>query len=137
MDDATYNPIASDAESIKTVATEELLPEDLARIAANIAALVDPTGIAGTVAAFTYPTCSDIFGTYSAGISQQYEQHNVQEVERRFENELRQKPYSEQQKLLEDLTQERKRRFSWVKARSSKVGHQKKHHRKDSSKTDL
>jgi hypothetical protein len=43
-----------------------MLPEDFARIAANIAALVDPTGIAGVVGAFTYPTCSDIFGAYSA-----------------------------------------------------------------------
>jgi hypothetical protein len=36
-------------------------PEDLARNAAELAALFDPTGTAATVAAFTYPKCSIYF----------------------------------------------------------------------------
>lgn len=35
-------------------------PEDIIRVTAEIAALVDPTGIAGVVAAYTYPKCSEM-----------------------------------------------------------------------------
>ncbi|MBL24786.1 MAG: hypothetical protein CMM48_12915 [Rhodospirillaceae bacterium] len=35
--------------------------EDMARVAAMIASIVDPTGVAGTVAAYTYPKCSKYF----------------------------------------------------------------------------
>ncbi|MFN0085462.1 MAG: hypothetical protein ACKVX9_08750 [Blastocatellia bacterium] len=35
--------------------------EDMIRMAAQIAAIMDPTGVAGTVAAFTYPKCSKYF----------------------------------------------------------------------------
>jgi hypothetical protein len=38
-----------------------IVPEDIARIAAQIAAIVDPTGIADTVAAYMYPKCSKYF----------------------------------------------------------------------------
>ena len=36
-------------------------PEDIARIAAELASLVDPTGAASVVAAYTYPKCSVLF----------------------------------------------------------------------------
>lgn len=35
--------------------------EDMARYAMQLAAIVDPTGVAGTVAAYTYPKCSKLF----------------------------------------------------------------------------
>lgn len=35
--------------------------EDIARLAATIASLADPTGVTGVVAAYTYPTCSTLF----------------------------------------------------------------------------
>jgi hypothetical protein len=38
MDDPVYAPIASDAESIKSVDSGAILPEDMVRIASNIAA---------------------------------------------------------------------------------------------------
>lgn len=36
------------------------LPADIIRVTAEIASLVDPTGVAGVVAAYTYPLCSSI-----------------------------------------------------------------------------
>ena len=41
-------------KNIKTAST----PEDKARAAANLAAVLDPTGVADVVGAFTYPKCS-------------------------------------------------------------------------------
>lgn len=35
-------------------------PEDIARVSAEIAAILDPTGVASTVAAYTYPTCNKV-----------------------------------------------------------------------------
>lgn len=35
--------------------------EDIARVAAMISAIVDPTGVSGVVAAYTYPKCSKLF----------------------------------------------------------------------------
>ena len=35
-------------------------PEDYVRFAATVASIVDPTGIAGVVSAFTYPTCDKL-----------------------------------------------------------------------------
>jgi hypothetical protein len=35
-------------------------PADIIRVCAEIAALVDPTGVAGVVAAYSYPLCSTI-----------------------------------------------------------------------------
>lgn len=64
--DPEYSEIVKDAEESKTTDPNKVMPEDLARIAASIAALVDPSGIAGTIAAFTYAKCSKIFGSYSA-----------------------------------------------------------------------
>lgn len=39
---------------------EELTPEDIVRVSAQIAGLVDPTGIADVIAAYAYPKCSKI-----------------------------------------------------------------------------
>ena len=39
---------------------DNITPEDMVRVAAQIAALIDPTGVAGVVAAYTYPKCSKI-----------------------------------------------------------------------------
>lgn len=36
-------------------------PEDMARVAAMIAAIVDPTGVSGIAASYTYPKCSKLF----------------------------------------------------------------------------
>ncbi len=36
---------------------DDIVIEDIVRISAQIASLVDPTGIAGVVGAFTYPKC--------------------------------------------------------------------------------
>ncbi len=42
--------------------SEDLVTEeDIARMAAQIAAIADPTGISDTVAAYTYPKCSKLF----------------------------------------------------------------------------
>lgn len=35
--------------------------EDIARLAAMIASLADPSGVTGVVAAYTYPKCSKLF----------------------------------------------------------------------------
>ena len=43
-----------DAESAVT-------PEDMARVAAAIASIVDPTGVSGIAASYTYPKCSKLF----------------------------------------------------------------------------
>ena len=47
---------------ISQEAEDATTEEDMARVAAMIAAVVDPTGVASTVAAYTYPTCSKYFG---------------------------------------------------------------------------
>src|SRR5262249_5200023 len=44
--------------STDTVPTDE----DIARLAATIASLADPSGATGVVAAYTYPKCSKLFG---------------------------------------------------------------------------
>jgi hypothetical protein len=44
-------------ETLSNATTEE----DMARMAAQIAAILDPSGAAGVVAAFTYPKCSKYF----------------------------------------------------------------------------
>ena len=41
--------------------SETVTPEDIARLAAEIAAVADPTGVSATVAAYTYPVCSALF----------------------------------------------------------------------------
>lgn len=46
------------SQTLKNAVTEE----DMIRAAAEIAAIADPTGIASTVAAYTYPKCSKYFG---------------------------------------------------------------------------
>lgn len=47
---------------ISQEAQNAVTEEDMARVAAQIAAIVDPTGVAGTVAAYTYAKCSRYFG---------------------------------------------------------------------------
>lgn len=44
-----------------TVENKAALAEDITRVAAQIAALVDTSGVSGTVAAYTYPKCSRYF----------------------------------------------------------------------------
>jgi hypothetical protein len=44
--------------------SDKPIPEDMARIAAEIASIADPTGAASVVAAYTYPKCSKYFGNY-------------------------------------------------------------------------
>jgi hypothetical protein len=39
---------------------ETITAEDIVRLSAMIAALADPTGVAGTIAAYTYSKCSQI-----------------------------------------------------------------------------
>lgn len=45
---------------VKTL-TEATTPEDMARAAAQIAAILDPSGVSDVVAAYTYPLCSKYF----------------------------------------------------------------------------
>ena len=40
---------------------EKMTPEDVARMAAQLASLADPTGVSSSIAAYTYPKCSKIF----------------------------------------------------------------------------
>lgn len=42
-------------------AQEAVTPEDMARVAAAIASIVDPTGVSGIAASYTYPKCSKVF----------------------------------------------------------------------------
>ncbi|MDX1569924.1 MAG: hypothetical protein R3200_05510 [Xanthomonadales bacterium] len=44
-------------QEVNSATTEE----DMARVAAQIAAILDPTGVSATVAAYTYPVCSKYF----------------------------------------------------------------------------
>ena len=37
-----------------------MTPEDIARTAATVAALADPTGIAGVIGAYTHTTCDKV-----------------------------------------------------------------------------
>jgi hypothetical protein len=46
------------SNTVQLMDEEQVTEEDIARISAEIAALVDPTGAAATVAAYTYPKCS-------------------------------------------------------------------------------
>ena len=54
-------------EQVRTIvgadqdAQEAVTPEDMARVAAAIASIVDPTGVAGIAASYTYPKCSEVF----------------------------------------------------------------------------
>jgi hypothetical protein len=54
---------ASKGYTLYQVASTEAVPteEDIARLAAMIASLADPSGVTGVVAAYTYPKCSKLF----------------------------------------------------------------------------
>lgn len=56
--------VASTASTARDVVNLFLVPDptpaDIIRVTAEMAALFDPYGIAGTVAAFSYPLCTDI-----------------------------------------------------------------------------
>ncbi len=56
--------VASTASTARDIVNLFLVPDpqpaDIIRVTAEMAALFDPTGIAGTVAAFSYPICTDI-----------------------------------------------------------------------------
>lgn len=59
-----YEQAKSIIETADKVASEDYsnyTPEDYARLAASVAALADPTGIAGVVENFTHAKCSTIF----------------------------------------------------------------------------
>ena len=72
--DASYPTIAANAPKVATAvssaatvysavntASNATTPEDIARMSAQIASLIDPSGAAGVVAAYTYPKCSALF----------------------------------------------------------------------------
>jgi hypothetical protein len=56
--------VASTASTARDIVNLFLVPDptpaDIIRVTAEMVALFDPTGIAGTVAAFSYPVCTDI-----------------------------------------------------------------------------
>jgi len=52
--------VANDAGELATANPDTVTAEDITRITAAIAALADPTGISGAIAAYTYPKCSKI-----------------------------------------------------------------------------
>lgn len=56
----SIDAIAAANELVK-METGKVTEADMVRISAQIAALVDPTGIASVIQAFSYPKCSDIF----------------------------------------------------------------------------
>lgn len=121
VNDPDYAPIAKDADQCRTVDVDKVLPEDLARIAASIAALVDPTGIAGTVASFTYPKCSSILEKFSAEESHQFQLHNTQEEERRYNVELSHKSIEEQYAIMSQAIQEGRSNPDWFENNETKV----------------
>lgn len=45
---------------VMTAKSDDVTAEDIVRVSAQIAGLIDPTGVADTVAAYTYPKCSKI-----------------------------------------------------------------------------
>jgi hypothetical protein len=45
---------------VMTTAGDAVTEEDMVRVAAQIAAILDPSGVAATVAAYTYPKCSKL-----------------------------------------------------------------------------
>ena len=45
---------------INVLQTDDQQPEDIIRVTAEIASLVDPTGVSKVVADYTYPKCSEI-----------------------------------------------------------------------------
>lgn len=47
--------------SVELLSEDKVTEEDIARISAQIAAILDPTGLSDTVAAYTYPLCSKYF----------------------------------------------------------------------------
>jgi hypothetical protein len=48
------------------VSEDQVTEEDILRLAAQIAAIADPTGVSDTVAAYTYPMCSKYFASPAA-----------------------------------------------------------------------
>ena len=57
----TYGQVSTTIGTAETATADQVTPEDIARVAASIAALADPTGAAGVVASYTYPKCSKYF----------------------------------------------------------------------------
>ena len=49
-----------EANKIKNADVEKLTPLDMVRMAAELASLLDPTGIADVVKSYSYPTCDKI-----------------------------------------------------------------------------
>jgi len=58
LDDA--KSLAADSLQLATANPEAITTEDMVRIAASYAALVDKTGISGVVSSFAFPTCDKI-----------------------------------------------------------------------------
>ena len=56
----TYTQIDTAKKTVEAATTPGLIStaEDLARLSAEIAAIVDTSGVSATIAAFTYPKCS-------------------------------------------------------------------------------
>jgi len=49
---------AKDLDTISSADASTVTNEDIVRMSAQIAALADPSGIAGTISAYTYSKCS-------------------------------------------------------------------------------
>lgn len=58
---ATAASSAATTYSAINTAVNATTAEDIARMSAQVASLIDPTGIAGVVGAYTYPKCSKLF----------------------------------------------------------------------------
>lgn len=58
LDDA--KSLVEDSLELATADPEAITTEDMIRIAASYAALVDKTGISGVVSSFSFPTCDKI-----------------------------------------------------------------------------
>lgn len=57
---------SSNTDDLLTADAEDVSEEDIARVSAEIAALVDPTGVAGVAASYTYAVCSKKFPATAA-----------------------------------------------------------------------
>lgn len=51
---------ADDLDTMLAANPDKLTDADILRMSAELAALVDPTGVSGVIASFSYPKCSAI-----------------------------------------------------------------------------
>jgi len=53
--------LIDDAHEIQNADADKMTAADIVRMAAQIAAMADPTGVAGVIENFSYPKCTELF----------------------------------------------------------------------------